>query len=418
MGTAVEVTVSKTDVQPPEHDPGIRELRDAIPAHCFESSYTTSFYYVARDLAIVAALALAALHFIPSIPSPVYRFVAWAIYGFTQGLVGTGLWVLAHECGHGAFSPNQRVNDVVGWLLHSALLTPYFSWKSTHRRHHMYANHMERDHHYVPLRRDTYAAKVGTTVENLEHLTEDVPIVTFLRIIVQQIFGWPWYVLFNITSGPESTFPRKRGKWFKNSHIDPTSSLFSPHEFGSIVLSDIGLGLTAFGLWHLGNLVGSRTTIYLYVVPYLWVNHWIVAATYLHHTHPSVPRYEGQSWTFLRGALATVDRDVGWIGRFFFHNIIDYHVIHHIFPRIPFYHAEEATNAIRPLLGPKYIHDKPSSFMLGLWQAFTECQWVESDKTKGTESGALWFKGGPSPAPEYSMRSWRTLPFTNSKVWM
>ena len=56
-----------------------------------------------------------------------------------------------------------------------------------------------------------------------------------------------------------------------------------------------------------------------------------VAITFLHHTHPSVPKYENASWNFLRGATATIDRDFGYVGRFFFHNIIDFHVIHHLF---------------------------------------------------------------------------------------
>lgn len=49
-----------------------------------------------------------------------------------QGTCATGVWVLAHEAGHGAFSPQAWVNDTVGWIFHSALLVPYFSWKYTH----------------------------------------------------------------------------------------------------------------------------------------------------------------------------------------------------------------------------------------------------------------------------------------------
>jgi len=31
-----------------------------------------------------------------------------------QGAVATGIWVIAHECGHGAFSDHAWVNDSVG----------------------------------------------------------------------------------------------------------------------------------------------------------------------------------------------------------------------------------------------------------------------------------------------------------------
>ena len=57
-----------------------------------------------------------------------------------------------------------------------------------------------------------------------------------------------------------------------------------------------------------------------------------VAITYLHHTHMEVPHYDPKTWTFVKGALATVDRDFGFIGRHMWHGIVDTHVVHHIFP--------------------------------------------------------------------------------------
>lgn len=46
----------------------------------------------------------------------------------SQGAVCTGVWVIAHECGHQAFSRWQVVNDTVGLVLHSCLLVPFYSW--------------------------------------------------------------------------------------------------------------------------------------------------------------------------------------------------------------------------------------------------------------------------------------------------
>jgi omega-6 fatty acid desaturase (delta-12 desaturase) len=58
-----------------------------------------------------------------SLPSPAAysfaRFALWSIYGFATGLVATGLWVIAHECGHQAFSESKFINNLVGWVLHS-----------------------------------------------------------------------------------------------------------------------------------------------------------------------------------------------------------------------------------------------------------------------------------------------------------
>ena len=59
--------------------------------------------------------------------------------------------------------------------------------------------------------------------------------------------------------------------------------------------------------------------------------------TYLHHTDPELPHYRQPQWNFQRGAAATVDRDfLGWMGRFFLHDVAHYHVVHHFFPKMPF----------------------------------------------------------------------------------
>lgn len=51
---------------------------------------------------------------------PVARVSLWSLYGFWTGLFATGLWVVAHECGHQAFSESKFINNSVGWVLHSA----------------------------------------------------------------------------------------------------------------------------------------------------------------------------------------------------------------------------------------------------------------------------------------------------------
>ena len=59
---------------------------------------------------------------------------SYTSYWVCQGCILTGLWVLAHECGHGGFSPSDLVNDIVGSICHSFLLVPYWSWKFSHAK--------------------------------------------------------------------------------------------------------------------------------------------------------------------------------------------------------------------------------------------------------------------------------------------
>ena len=213
-------------------------------------------------------------------------------------------------------------------------MTPYFSWQSTHRRHHVWANDMKMDHNYVPLRKNEYLQALKQRADRVDDLAQDAPFYTFIRIVMQQLFGWPWYLLFNITSSATSLPKGRRPKeWFGNSHLDPWGSLFRSEEAHLIALSDFGLASMAFLLYSAAARTDNAGLVFLlWVQPYLWLNNWIVAVTYLHHTHPKVPKYEHEAWTFVKGATATIDREFGFIGKHCFHNIIEYHVIHHLFP--------------------------------------------------------------------------------------
>ncbi|KAK7678620.1 hypothetical protein QCA50_018343 [Cerrena zonata] len=50
-----------------------------------------------------------------------------------------------------------------------------------------------------------------------------------------------------------------------------------------------------------------------WLMPWLWVNHWLVFVTFLQHTDPSMPHYKDNEWTFARGAAATIDRNFGFL---------------------------------------------------------------------------------------------------------
>ncbi|TLD27981.1 Bifunctional purine biosynthetic protein ADE1 [Venturia nashicola] len=398
---------------------GINEIRKAIPAYCFQPSLFWSFYYLFRDLIYSTILIRAFFSIYKYTQDGPYQYLHYPLLilqSFSQGIVWTGLWILAHECGHSAFSTNNILNDSVGFVLHSWLLAPYFSWKSTHRRHHIHANNLDKDLHYVPSTRDAYASGIGIDADGLEDLGEDAPIVLFYRIILQQAIGWNWYILSNITAPTGSLLKQGKSVW-RHSHFDPWGSIFRDSEVTSVILSDIGCGLTLTFLWLLRSYLGSFEKLFwFYIVPWCWVNNWIVMITYLHHTHPTLPKYSAEQWTFIHGATATIDRNFGIIGTHFFHNISSDHVAHHLFSKIPHYYGREVTNIIKPLLGNQYHGDGGFSWS-ELKLAFTRCQYVEEDAEKDRDyfqssvgkdiegPHALWYRGGRSPKPEYRMRS-------------
>ncbi|KAL0474133.1 bifunctional D12/D15 fatty acid desaturase [Neurospora intermedia] len=374
---------SQKSAEPIEY-PDIKTIRDAIPDHCFRPRVWISMAYFIRDFAMAFGLGYLAWQYIPLITSTPLRYGAWALYGYLQGLICTGIWILAHECGHGAFSRHTWFNNVMGWIGHSFLLVPYFSWKFSHHRHHRFTGHMEKDMAFVPAtetdRNQRRLANLYMDKETAE-MFEDVPIVQLVKLIAHQLAGWQMYLLFNVSAGKGSK-QWETGKggmgWLRVSHFEPSSAVFRNSEAIYIALSDLGLMIMGYILYQAAQVVGWQMVGLLYFQQYFWVHHWLVAITYLHHTHEEVHHFDADSWTFVKGALATVDRDFGFIGKHLFHNIIDHHVVHHLFPRIPFYYAEEATNSIRPMLGPLY-HRDDRSFMGQLWYNFTHCKWVVPD---------------------------------------
>lgn len=257
--------------------PDVKTLKDAIPAHCFERSMLRSFSYVVRDLVIVSALFYSAVQ-LSQLDAPLYVTVPlWAPYSFVQGCFFTGLWILAHDCGHDSFSANLTVNAVTGWFLHSILMVPFFSWKFSHARHHRYHNHMEKDTVFVPHRKSE--AKTNATIlqKIVDHSAADTPIVSVAALIFHQVLGWPAYILMNAGAGPKSLITKERAtsSSYKQSHLDPTSHVFTTAEAPFVALSNVGLLLTMGALYMASTRVGLSTVLLAYGLPYLWMNHWI-----------------------------------------------------------------------------------------------------------------------------------------------
>ena len=53
------------------------------------------------------------------------------------------LFIIQHDCGHGAFFQNSRWADVTGFVLGVLTLTPYHYWKKTHAIHHATSGNLE-----------------------------------------------------------------------------------------------------------------------------------------------------------------------------------------------------------------------------------------------------------------------------------
>lgn len=114
--------------------------------------------------------------------------------------------------------------------------------------------------------------------------------------------------------------------------------------------------LLIFSLYKLIFIsIGFLTVAAYYLIPYMVVNYHLVLITFLQHTDVFMPHFRGKEWNWLRGALCTVDRSFGPLLDRTLHHIVDTHVCHHLFSKMPFYHAQEASIHIRKVKFKQYV---------------------------------------------------------------
>jgi omega-6 fatty acid desaturase (delta-12 desaturase) len=181
----------------------------------------------------------------------------------------TGVWVLAHECGHQSFSESELVNNTVGTICHSLLLVPFHPWRITHGKHHNNTGSCENDEVFAPSTRSDWGLS----------MLRETPLAHLWGIVLMLTVGWmPGYLVFNAT-GPGEFFIRcfvasliflyldsslflviiekYRGK--NANHFSPTAEFFRPEDYNLVVQSDIAffmaLGLFFYSIFTFGTFL-------------------------------------------------------------------------------------------------------------------------------------------------------------------
>ena len=426
-----ELTLEEAKKQINDNFPTKGELKKLIPAHCFEPTVARSMYYVAQDL-VQGAIVVYAMHCVLGVstdPPPTGMLawlgwrLAWNVYAIVMTFACGGLWVLAHECGHGAFSKHPWVNGLVGWILHSFLLVPYFSWAFSHAKHHRRTNHLEDGETHIP----PFAEEMGLVLTSKGRSTRTTPASTEVthRVSSEEVkktmFQGPqprtfathiWYghtqlyeflgddgfalfgavyrlvaafhiYLMGVTSvGVHGADGKIIPKGTFADHFRPTSRLFPEKMYWKVLASDAGILLTLSALAYCSYTFGFRAVYFWYVGPYFYTNAFLVATTWMHHTDPSVPHFDAENWTWMKGALSgTIDREMSPLINYVSHNISSTHVVHHLFHQIPHYHAVEATKAIRDYLEPKGLYNFSDEELHDeIWKIAKTCHFVKSAK--------------------------------------
>jgi len=351
--------VEKSDI------PTKAQVRACLPPHCLTRDTKKSLFHAA--VSVVQSAACVALGTL--IPLKMAWLPMWVLYAAVTGTVWTGMWVVAHECGHGAFSDNRLIQDTVGYLLHTALLVPYFSWQHSHAVHHSRTNHITEGETHVPPVVDARPGieNHGGNAELAVSRILGKNLWGFIQLFFHLVVGWPAYLLFGATGGP---------KYGVSNHFVPSkpfSKALWPGKWPKKVLqSDLGVLAVVGGLCAAAAKWGSASVMALYAAPLVFTNMWLVGYTWLQHTDVDVPHLSKDEFSFMRGAFLTIDRPYGPVFDYLHHKIGSTHVAHHIDCTIPHYYAREATDAIAKTFPKAYLYD-PTPVHKALWRVASNC---------------------------------------------
>ncbi|CAD7929739.1 unnamed protein product [Amoebophrya sp. A25] len=310
----------------------------------------------------------------------------WTTYAMALGTAATGVWVVGHECGHGAFSESNLINDTVGYFTHTLLLVPYFAWQFTHGKHHKYTNHLTMGETHVPASNPTWLNRLAASVR---HIPGAENITSLFDCFLHLVLGWPLYLIFNLSGGRTNWKGERLNKKKNITHFYAANSeIFPPQWHLRINLSGLGVAAMFIGLAHWAKQASLQSVVLWYFLPYMVTNGWLVLYTWLQHTHEDVPHFGVESFNWLRGALSTIDRPYPWLIDHLHHRIGSTHVMHHLNFRIPHYHAGEATEYVKPLLGNLYRFDARPVFSEVLLSVTKNCEHVDGVQ------GVQFYRGG------------------------
>jgi len=291
--------------------------------------------------------------------SIVIKAAAWLLYWNVVGFFMWCLFVVGHDCGHGTFSEYEWVNDIVGHITHGAILVPFYPWQLTHRRHHMYHNHVTKDYSHPWYTAD----RVGQADEGLYRFFREHKelMATF------PLFGWTAYLLGSPDGSHFIPIPSQR-MWKESPSVEYTKC---------IVSTAVDCAYAYFVYAHVcGGDISTMT--YYYLIPILVFGWWLVCVTYLQHHSPTTIVYDSDTWNFFTAAFETVDRTFGYGIDDLSHNITDGHVVHHLFyTKIPHYNLKKATKALQKYLHDNnayhlYKHEETYDFMFRVHQYFRD----------------------------------------------
>ncbi|MBC7799297.1 MAG: fatty acid desaturase [Gemmatimonadaceae bacterium] len=256
------------------------------------------------------------------------------------------LFIIQHDCGHGAFFQSRRANLVVGVLCSLATLTPFTNWRRHHAQHHSMWNNLDQrdmttDIYSTCLTVEEYAAMTPTKkwfARTVRH-----PLIAHF-IIPPIVFLILYRVPFET---PLAWTRERRAVWLTNAGIAA----------GLVLL------VLAFGIWP----------VLLVQVPVIAVaaiiGVWLFS---IQHRFEDAHWSRGNDWSAVTAAISGSSfLKLPAVLRWFSGNI-GYHHVHHLVPRVPNYRLRACHEACEELFGTAQVLTLRDALMAPSYALFDE----------------------------------------------
>jgi len=214
-------------------------------------------------------------------------------------------YTVLHESVHGSITGNARslrwLNNALGYMAAWIVMIPLTAHRHEHRAHHRHANDEVTDP-------DFHAGNMWSSPL--------APLRAALNAWVRQ-FGY-----------------YRENRW---TDAPPRENLYLCLEVAAALLPRVsvlfaGYWVEGLALFVLAWLIGAIVLLYLF-------------AYVVHRPHEQIGRYVDTSTILIPGPLGTL-----LTGLWLFQN---YHSIHHLFPRVPFYHYAKLYKEIEEIMAAK-----------------------------------------------------------------
>ncbi|MEM7780949.1 MAG: fatty acid desaturase [Pseudomonadota bacterium] len=257
-----------------------------------------------------------------------------------SGLLLLRMFIIQHDCGHGAFMPSKRSNDWIGRSIGVLTLTPYDCWRRSHELHHAGTGNLDAR---------GFGDVDTLTVREFQSLSP-------LKRFGYRLYRHPVTIL---GFGPAYLFLLR--------HRLPIGLMKAGARYWiSAMATNAAAGfLLAVLSWRFG--LGTTLLVFLPTLIFAaTVGVWLF---YIQHQFEGTHWDPRSDWSFKEAALhgssyLDLPAPLRW-----FTGGIGIHHIHHLMSRIPFYRLHEALGAHPELASVNRITPRQTirPFLLSLW---------------------------------------------------